>query len=203
MNDNAKLPADRAPTFLKEALNKGCYTVQQAGQIEGVWKVVVKRLAAASLDTQKLTIGELQQRGGQLLLDFGAISDTKAGTIQTYTSRLKAFLADFVKWHGGNFMDWKIENAKKANGRGKKVKTSVAQSDGQSAAGHPTGGAFKVYEIAMGSVSLGAIHVLPGMNKADFEFFWGKVEAKKKEIMSELTDAAGQASPSAKEGVNG
>jgi hypothetical protein len=185
--NNIKLTGNAASAFLKEAQQRGCYTAQQSGQIEGVWNLISKLLEKTQEDLLKMTIEELLARYPALLHDYGATTDTKPGTIQTYKSRLKAFLDDFNNWNGGDYMKWKEQNAKKSTSRIKKVKAILPPPEPPVSNHQPE--IFQIYEIKMGPVLLGTVSVLPGLEKSDFEVFWSKVLAKKAEMEAKLTDA--------------
>jgi hypothetical protein len=117
MPDNETLTAPELDVFYKEAQKRGIYTSAQES-LASAWKTLATTvLPSVGVDMQKITVGELKEKLPGLLKAYGAKSDVKASTIQTYEAKGIRLLTDFITYNGApdaKWYEWKQKNEKKS-----------------------------------------------------------------------------------------
>src|SRR4051812_30677937 len=117
MADNEKLAASEVDQFYREAQKRGIYT-QAQDSLASAWKTLSTTvLPAVGVDMSKITVGDLRDKLPELLKNYGAKSDVKASTIQTYEAKGSRLLTDFVNYNNATdskWFEWKQKNEKRS-----------------------------------------------------------------------------------------
>lgn len=197
--DNRKLTVEKVTPFLAEAEKKGCYTAQQVGNVESIWKQLsMKLMPEAGMDPAKVTVEELQSRLEDLFNKLGATSDTSYSTVKTYQARVKGLLLDFIKWNGADFMAWKEANAKtgrqSGSARVKRPKPPIPVVDISALDPALT----ITHQLRLPGARMAELRIPSVLSAQDIDRLWRQLDALKTLVVAQaavddVADAAGDA----------
>src|SRR5262245_891969 len=109
---NGKLSVSAVTDFIASVKGVGIYNGSQATNLAQALKLALDQAKLSGTDTEKLSVAEARDSIDTWLDDYGANNKASVHSIATYKGRAKKLLDDFIKWNGGNFMEWKKTLAK-------------------------------------------------------------------------------------------
>lgn len=130
---NRDLPVSSVEAFVEKAKNVGTYGAPVAANLQQALKLVLDQAKKTNPKADQVKVGALLDMVDTLLDEYGGQTKASIGSITAYKWRSKRLLQDFIDHNDGDFMAWKVAQAKKSKSSSVKSAKKPKAADQKSA----------------------------------------------------------------------